>query len=934
MADHLYALPSGYRLEQYEFSNVLSLGAYGIKYQALDHETGNQVAIKEYLPDGIAVRRDTRHEVTARGRSPSLYRGTSVPEDSEPVVVADMSVVPRSSADKQAFDVGLGRFLDEARMQARLEHANLVQVHRALRANGTGYVVMDYVEGETLAQLLERRSTLAEEDLNAVVGPILGPLELLHQHGFLHQDIRPGNIVLRSDGTPVLLEIGGSRQVHGGARQTFGDRARAPNLTAPTAGFSALEQYSSRSRLGPWTDIYALGAVMYACISGRPPPDAPSRVIEDELVPAAEAARGSYDENTLKAIDQALAVAAGERPSSVAAWRANLAFGGDSRPVAPQESSRLAARGASTLLGKRPSDDTGRKARWHWIGPIAALVVVTVILTYTDVGVLRSPGDDRQAVAAPSPAAASAASVAMPLATLVVRTEPEGAEVAVGGEVLGTTPLEAADVESGIQEVVLDHPLYETVELEQDLPAGETTVVTQTLVPATGALALTTEPAGAWIEMDGERLEQTTPTTVQAPAGPLTLFVAAPGFQREQIDAVVRKGDTATLDVALRASITYGTLTLALTPQDATVVLPGIEPEYAPGLSLAEGAYRVLVTRPGFVAEERTVEVAGDSEYAVSLTPDPQPFTVAVAPAGALVRFPEIGETYSPAMRLLPGDYRVQALLVGYATFDETISHGYEPTARDVTLTPGVAEFADKLADGSDGPTMVLVAGGDFRMGCLADAGCRDSEEPVRDVTVATTFALAKREVTYADYDRFTDASGRPRADNPRGWERGSLPVVNVSWTDAAAYADWLTAQTGRRYRLPSEAEWEYAARAGAETAYSWGEAIGEAQANCNGCGSRWDNIRPAPVGSFDANAWGLHDMHGNVWEWVADCFNPDHADAPSDASPRSDGDCNRRMLRGGSWSNSPRLLRLPTREWDDTAVRAIETGFRVAASN
>ena len=628
MADHLYALPSGYRLEHYEFGKVLSLGAYGIKYQALDHDTGRQVAIKEYLPDGVAARRD------------------------------DTTVVPRSSSDKQAFDVGLGRFLDEARMQARIEHANLVKVHRALRANGTGYVVMDYVEGETLAQLLERRSTLAEEDLNAVVAPILGPLELLHQHGFLHQDIRPGNIVLRSDGTPVLLEIGGSRQVHGGARQSFGDRSQSPSLAAPTAGFSALEQYSSRSRLGPWTDIYALGAVMYTCVSGRPPPDAPSRVIEDELVPAAEAAHSSYDENTLKAIDQALAVPAGERPSSVAAWRANLPFGGDSRIVAPPEASRLAARGASTLLGKRQSnaESSGRKARWHWIGPIAALVVVTVILTYTDVGVLRSVGDDRQAVAAPS----ARQSVAMPLATLVVRTEPEGAEVALGGEMLGTTPLEAVDAEAGVHALTLDHPLYETVELEQDLPAGETTVVAQTLVRAAGALALQTEPAGAWIEIDGERLEQTTPATVQAPAGPLTLFVAAPGFHREQIDAVVPKDDTATLDVALRASIAYGTLTLALTPQDATVVLPGIEPPYTPGLALAEGAYRVLVMRPGFVSEERTVDVAGDSEYAVSLAPDPQPFTVAVTPAEALVRFPEIGETYSPEMRLLPGDYRAE----------------------------------------------------------------------------------------------------------------------------------------------------------------------------------------------------------------------------------------------------------------------------------
>ena len=135
------------------------------------------------------------------------------------------------------------------------------------------------------------------------------------------------------------------------------------------------------------------------------------------------------------------------------------------------------------------------------------------------------------------------------------------------------------------------------------------------------------------------------------------------------------------------------------------------------------------------------------------------------------------------------------------------------------------------------------------------------------------SFELSKYEVTFEQYDRFTAATG-PEAGGDEGWGRGRRPVMNVSWEDAVAYVRWLSGQTGERYRLPSEAEWEYAARAGSVTAYSWGNEIGRNRANCHGCGSQWDNRQTAPVGSFGPNGWGLHDMHGNVWEWVQDCWN------------------------------------------------------------
>ena len=147
-------------------------------------------------------------------------------------------------------------------------------------------------------------------------------------------------------------------------------------------------------------------------------------------------------------------------------------------------------------------------------------------------------------------------------------------------------------------------------------------------------------------------------------------------------------------------------------------------------------------------------------------------------------------------------------------------------------------------------------------------------EKPVHTVTVSA-FRLGKYEVTVGQFRRFVAAmGGGGNSPYDRGWGRGNRPVINVNWDDIQGYIDWLNAKTGVTFRLPTEAEWEYAARAGSTTQYSWGNSIGSNRANCDGCGSRWDNKQTAPVGSFSPNAWGLYDMHGNVWEWVEDCWN------------------------------------------------------------
>lgn len=227
-------------------------------------------------------------------------------------------------------------------------------------------------------------------------------------------------------------------------------------------------------------------------------------------------------------------------------------------------------------------------------------------------------------------------------------------------------------------------------------------------------------------------------------------------------------------------------------------------------------------------------------------------------------------------------------------------------------------------------PEMVVIPSGRFQMGCVSGRNCSLVDEPVHEVEVAS-FALSKYEVTFEEYDRFATTTGR-RLPSDRGWGRAGRPLINVSWHDAVAYAAWLSSETGRGYRLPSESEWEYSARAGTTTQYGWGQDIGSNRANCANCGSRWDNERTAPVGTFEANAWGLHDMHGNVSEWVEDCWHENYARAPRNGSAWTrGGDCGRRVLRGGSWDYPPVLLRSATRNGDPASNRNDRIGFRVA---
>jgi formylglycine-generating enzyme required for sulfatase activity len=315
---------------------------------------------------------------------------------------------------------------------------------------------------------------------------------------------------------------------------------------------------------------------------------------------------------------------------------------------------------------------------------------------------------------------------------------------------------------------------------------------------------------------------------------------------------------------------------------------------------------------------------------------------------GLITQWPEVAEVVVPERADAPPSIEGDAVETEPATPTDAVvprssvlkflaeaddvAGGSAPDAAQPEELPDLATFTDTLADGSPCgfcPEMVVIPAGTFTMGSPPEEeGRYDDEGPQREVRVER-FALGRNEVTFAQYDACVDAGGCAERPDDEGWGRGERPVINVSWQDAQAYVDWLGEATGELYRLPSEAEWEYAARAGTTTRFAFGDELSSSEANfARNIGRTWE------VGAGPANDWGLFDVHGNVWEWVEDCWNGSYDGASFETSPllqNNGGACTRRVVRGGSWDNLPRYLRSAYRNRNGTDFWYYTFGFRVA---
>ncbi len=263
-----------------------------------------------YLAEGIARKRDRPDRRLVALEPAELLAAVEVPQDD-------------CAGDYQW---GLDRFIEEAQTLARFDHRNIVRVYRYFRANNTGYMVLHFEEGQSLKSWLKGLGRAPrQKEIDQLVTPLLDALEFIHKTEFLHRDIAPDNIIMRRDGSPVLIDFGSAR----------GDIAQASRTVSALVkpGYSPYEQYAENGKQqGPWTDIYALGATLYHAITGKRPPDAPSRIVKDEIVPAREAAISSYRSGFLAAIDRALMLDIEKRPQSVAEWRGALLAPDPSKP--------------------------------------------------------------------------------------------------------------------------------------------------------------------------------------------------------------------------------------------------------------------------------------------------------------------------------------------------------------------------------------------------------------------------------------------------------------------------------------------------------------------------------------------------------------------------------------------------------------------------
>jgi len=348
------ALQTRTMLMEYRLDAVLGAGGFGLTYLAWDGHLEKHVAIKEYLPAELAMRSQ------------------------------DGTIVPVTTNREYDYQWGLERFLQEARTLARFTHPHIVRVNRYFEANGTAYMVMDYEKGEPMSQLLKREPYPDETKLRAILMPLLDGLRAVHEAGFLHRDIKPGNIFLREQGSPVLIDFGSARHALGGARDNY--------TAVVTPGYAPLEQYTADGRQGAWSDIYALSGVFCRAVTQHSPPDAVSRLRRDIVPQMLAAARGRYSEALLEALNWGLAMDEHRRPQSVAEWLPVVSGAAKAPLVLPLGSALYAGEEAGdipTMISARTDESRVeddrvaeparpyRGLRWLALGTAAAAVLLT-----------------------------------------------------------------------------------------------------------------------------------------------------------------------------------------------------------------------------------------------------------------------------------------------------------------------------------------------------------------------------------------------------------------------------------------------------------------------------------------------------------------------------------------------------------------------------
>lgn len=512
---------------------------------------------------------------------------------------------------------------------------------------------------------------------------------------------------------------------------------------------------------------------------------------------------------------------------------------------------------------------------------------------------------------------------------------------------MGLTPL-VTSLEPGRHRITFKHSYFQSQIVDLDVARGDRPARSVVMRRGTGRLLLLSNPIGAWVELDGVRQAGVTPMEVLTTSGPVSVRMGLTERRVREQDVIVLADDTINANLSLDMD-PHGSLVVSVSPVDAVVRLPELEVKYEPGIRLPIGEQLIEVSRPGYRTQQIRYYVRyGDNRtrielhrarggIQVSTTPETTSVLLSYArDSGATERVP-----YEPGMTLPIGTVEVSARAMGYRTAFKTIALTEQGASVELQLAPMRVKagevFADKLAGGGLGPQMIVIPAGRFLMG---DPEGPPSMQPATIRTLSQPFAVSVHEVSIAEYRRFAEATGAAIDDRLL---EDSEPIRYVDWSDAVAYADWLTRETGSKYRLLTEAEWEYVARAGTDTDYWFGDDVARLCEFANladlstkrvyrdwavlDCDDGFSEL--APVGSFPPNPFGVHDVHGNVSEWVLECGMPEYRHAVEDGAVAIKGQsCSTHAVRGGSWDSQPEALQSRRRGY--ARHRGSDRGIRI----
>jgi formylglycine-generating enzyme required for sulfatase activity/serine/threonine protein kinase len=851
-----------------------------------------------------------------RGAMGTVYLATDRKLDDRPVAVKMPAAVlarnPRAVRNLK----------QEALLAMQLSHPHIVTL-RSFEETADGvFLVMDYVDGRTLEEVLSERGTLPEEEVLRLFRPVAEAIDFAHSKKVIHRDIKPSNILIAADGTPLVTDFGIAREMRDSYTRTTG------KVTGGTLPYMSPEQLRGDAP-APAQDVYSLAAAMYECLTGNPPFYRGELPHQIEHVPAARPERGGP---IVDAVMAGLAKDPRKRPATCAGLL----------PVAAapmQMPSKGLAREAPKITEERRY---GAMAAGISLAAFAVIGIVLYLALSTPTSGPVTPSEkrtpDAMAPAAPAPPAPSPVPVS-PASPAPVASPQHGrtaAEVIFGGAAPVQPPPSPAPVASPAQGRTAAEELFGPAVAAQPSPPPVPSVPKAETVQQVDPLVEEYKKADAALGEEekkplGERdyksmaaafediAKKTDKTYLKQAARERVALIAAMADQQKEYLRIQGIGDR--LDKRLTD--------LKKQPDSNLAPMKGTPPVAAPPKKT-----KATVTVTPQLAERQRIfadvqEMMSQAEKLMARAQRPEDYNEALRALAQAERSIDVAQVLSAEEK-----QRLREEVYGLRRQMQTrLSEVVGEPPKEISLDLG------------GGVTMkcVLIPAGRFVMGSPSSEGNRDEYETQHAVTITKPFYMGIHEVAVGQFAAFVNETRYQTEAEIDGWafawtgtslekvngaswrnpgfpQGETHPVTEVSWNDAVAFCQWLSRKSGRTVRLPTEAEWEYACRAGTTTAYQWGDNPDSGKGWANGPDQtgktrfpsspafNWADgyVFTSPAGSFRANAWGLFDMHGNVLEWCVDWYDRGYYGIGANVDPSGLATGAFRVLRGGSWGGNP----------------------------